>query len=80
VQIGRDPGIALPVRLELIVPPHVKGVTAEPLDVLSDQSTAKLTIRFAGGSGPFNMPLTIRATATRGDDRFVAEAALEVTK
>ncbi len=80
VQIGRGPGATLPVRLDLAIPAHVKGVAAEPVEVPRDQAAAKLTIRFAAGCGPFNMPLAIRATAARGDDRFVAEAAVEVTK
>jgi hypothetical protein len=80
LRIGRGTNLDLPVRVELSASAHIKGVAAEPLDVPTGQATARLTIRFAAGCGPFNMPLTVRATAARGSDRFVAEAPLEVTK
>jgi hypothetical protein len=80
LRVGRSPKLELPVRLELVPPPHVKGVAAEAVEVPADQAATKLTVRFARGCGPFNMPLLIRATAIRGDDRFVAETALEVVR
>ena len=38
---------------------------------------ATLTVHFADAPGPFNMPLTVRATLTDGDP-VVAETKLEV--
>ena len=80
VRVGRGRSAELPLRLELVAPAHVKGVAAETVEVPTDQAAAKLTLRFAAGCGPFNMPLVIRATAARGDNRFVAEAVVEVTR
>jgi len=80
VKVGRGPSINLPVRLELAVPPHIKGVAAEPVEVPASGTTAKMTMRFSPGCGPFNMPLKIRGTAARGEDRYLAEAAIDVVK
>jgi hypothetical protein len=37
-----------------------------------------LTLHFASGAGPFNMPLTIRATATLHGDPVLAETRLTI--
>src|SRR6185436_5303451 len=63
VRIGRGQKAELPIRLELVIPAHIKGVSADPIEVSTDQASASLTIRFATACGPFNMPLLIRAPA-----------------
>jgi hypothetical protein len=79
IRVARTKGIAGPVKVELIVPPHVKGVMAEPVEVAADMDRFNLTVRFAAGPlGPFNMPLTLRATASDGGRPVVGEAILEV--
>ena len=77
VKVGRGKGLAGPIKVELIAPQHLHGVTAEPVVVPADQSAGVLTLHFADAPGPFNMPLTVRATLTDGDP-VVAEAKLEV--
>ena len=66
-----------PVKVELIVPDHIKGVSAQPVTVAADQSQVNLAISFAADCGPFNMPLTIRATTHRGADPVIAETQVE---
>ena len=78
VKVSRGKGLNGPVKVELIVPPHLHDVAAEPVVVPAGQAAGTLTIHFAAAPGPFNMPLTVRATLTDGGDAAVAEAKLEV--
>jgi hypothetical protein len=80
IQIGRGQGVNVPVQIELIVADHIKGVSADPLILATEQKTGTLKIRFSRDPlGPFNMPLIVRATAMKGeDDPVVAEAKLEI--
>jgi len=66
-----------PVTVELLVPTHIRGVTSQPVTISAEQSTLKLTVAFAAKCGPFNMPLTIRATTHRGADPVIAETQVE---
>ena len=77
IQIRRDWTVTSPLKLELVLAPHVRDVSAEPVVVPADVETATFVIRFGSSPGPLNMPLTIRATAERGGDPVVAEAAIE---
>ncbi len=80
VQVGRGQGVKVPVRVELVVPAHIHGVSAEPVTLPADQASGTFTIQFAADyRGPFNMPLLVRATAMKGEnDPVVAEAKIEV--
>ena len=79
VKVSRDKGLNGSVKVELISSEHMHGVSAEPLVVAAEQSAATLTVHFAAdGPGPFNMPLTVRATLTGGGDPVVAETKLEI--
>ncbi|MBN9518244.1 hypothetical protein J0H58_06950 [bacterium] len=73
---GRD--LSGPVRVETVVPPHWSGVTAEELTIAPGSGTGELVLRFAAGAGPFNQPLTLRATLATDRTPVVAEAALDV--
>ena len=80
VKVGRGQGVQIPVRIELIVPRHIKGVKAEPIVLKTDQQTGAIKLKFNEKEiGPFNKPLIVRATADRGSgDIVVAEASLDV--
>jgi hypothetical protein len=80
VTVGRGQGVNVPVRVELVVPAHIHGVSAEPLTLPADQATGTLTLQFAAENrGPFNMPLLLRATALKSPtDPVVAETKVEV--
>jgi hypothetical protein len=78
VEIKRDRTLTAPLKLELVVPPHIKDVAADPVEVAPGQEKATLVLRFGKSPGPFNMPLLLRATAVQGNNPFVGEAPLEV--
>ncbi|WP_202920383.1 PPC domain-containing protein [Urbifossiella limnaea] len=73
---GRD--LTGPVVVEAVVPPHWSGATAEKLTIPAGSGAGELVLRFAPGAGPFNQPLTVRATLAAGRTPVVAEAALDV--
>jgi hypothetical protein len=65
VSIQRHPSLAgRPVRLELALPRHVGGVTAQPVEVPADADKGTLVIEFGGKPGPFNMPVRVVARTT----------------
>lgn len=68
-----------PVKLELVVPAHIQGITAETVDVAGDQSTAELLLEVGDDPGPINMPIRIRATTSdENPDRHIAETKIEL--
>ena len=79
VKVSRDKGLVGPVKVELVLPEQIHGVSAGPVVVAADQSAATTTVHFAPDAlGPFNMPLTIRATLDAAGGPVVAETKLEV--
>jgi len=79
VRIARGKGLAGPVKVELVVAAHLRGVAADPVEVRAEDDRATLTIHFAAeGCGPFNMPIVIRATLLDKGEPVVAETTLEV--
>ena len=79
VNVGRGNGIDGSVRVELIVPSHIRGISSSPAEIPDGESAAKIPIRFtATDLGPFNMPLTIRATARVDGRAYLAEVPLDV--
>jgi hypothetical protein len=79
VQVRRAEGLQGDVKLELVVPAHVRGVTAVPVLISAGQERAVLTVRFAEQpAGPFNMPLLIRATVQGAAPMAFAETKVEI--
>jgi hypothetical protein len=79
VQIRRGPGLQGDVKIELIVPAHIRGVTAEPVVIAAGQERGVLTLHFAQPlSGPFNMPLVVRASLVVGGAVAFAEAKVDI--
>jgi len=80
VQVNRGKGLTGPVKLELIAADHLRGISAEPVVIAADQSTARLAVRFAADvRGPFNMPALLRATLTENGRPVVAETRLTLS-
>ena len=75
-RVARAKGLAGAVKVELVVPVHWLGVTAEPATVPADAQAGELTIRVGKDAPAFNMPATLRATL--GD--AVAEAKVELLR
>lgn len=78
VEIKRDRAVTAPLKLELVVPPHMKDIAADPVEVAPAQSRAVLVLRFGKTPGPFNMPLLLRATALQGTSPLVGESPIEI--
>ncbi|HZY88904.1 MAG TPA: PPC domain-containing protein [Gemmataceae bacterium] len=79
VKVSRAKDLAGPVRVELVLPGHVRGLSAAPVVIPAGRSGATLTLRFGAGTiGSFNMPVVLRATLDTPGGPVVAEAKLEV--
>jgi hypothetical protein len=79
VGVARGKNLRGPVKLELVVPPHLRGISAAPVTVPAKGKTGRLLIRFGSSlKGPYNAPLVIRATCMEGKDPVVGEARLEL--
>lgn len=80
ITIGRARHLTQAVKVEVDVPQHISGVTAEPVQLTEEANSAVLRLAFAEQSlGPFNMPLTIRASTTDPRGHLVtAECPLEI--
>jgi hypothetical protein len=81
VRLKRALGIAGPVSLELVLPGHIKGISAEPTIIAADRDEGVLTIRCADKlPASFNMPVTLRATLMHNGEPLTAEARLDVQR
>jgi hypothetical protein len=80
VKVSRGTDLSGPVKVEVVVPEHWTGVTAEAVTVAAGEQAGEVVLRFARECGPFNMPLTLRATAEAKTTPVTAEAKLEVVR
>ena len=79
VTVGRGQGVAGEVKIDLVAPEHIDCVRASPLQIESHKQSGVLKLKFANGPlGPFNMPLTIRATASVAGAAYTAEKPISV--
>jgi hypothetical protein len=79
VKVSRGKGLTGPVKLELVLPQHMRGVSAAPVVMPADQARATFTLRFASSTlGPFNMPVVLRATLSAKAGSVLAETKLEI--
>jgi hypothetical protein len=82
VRIERAAGLDGDSLVSLAVPAHIHGVRADPVTIPAGQADGRLELQFDGvGCGPFNQPVTIRATTPdeRGNP-VTAEADLIVVE
>ena len=79
VKLGRGQGLDQAARVELVVPKHMQGVHAEPFVIAAGQTSGLLKIRYGKDAhGPFNMPLTVRATVLVNEQPYTAEQKFEI--
>jgi hypothetical protein len=78
IEVRRAKEVSGAVRVELLLPAHIQGTSAEPVTIPADRVSGVMKVRFAAGAGPFNMPLTVRAAVTAASGPVTAEAKLEV--
>jgi hypothetical protein len=78
VRVARTKGLHGDVKLDLAIPPHIRGVSAEPATIAADKDAGTLTIVFAEKMhGPFTMPLVIRGTLMENGSPVIAEAKVQ---
>jgi len=78
VKVVRARDLAGPVTVELRLAGHLRGVAAEPVVIPAEAATGTVRLRFAREIGPFNTPVTLRATHSGRDGTTLAEARLEI--
>ena len=79
VQIKRGQEVAGPVELTLVLPMHMKGLTAAKMTIAAKSDRGELVIQCADKlAGPFNMPVILRATLMRNGEPLIAEVKLDV--
>ena len=81
IQIRRSSRLNdVPVRVELALPKHVRGVAAQPLEVTPATADCELVLRFDQQQlGPWNAPLIVRASTESQADPVIAELSLTVS-
>ncbi|MFO0965689.1 MAG: PPC domain-containing protein [Gemmataceae bacterium] len=81
VQVKRAPDVKGPVKIDLIVPAHIRGVKAAPLELTAGQDEGRLTLQAdVGARDAINMPLTVRATLVHDGRPWTAEVKLDVQR
>jgi hypothetical protein len=79
VRVKRGLGLKGPVTLELVLPSHIKGLTADAATIPADLEQGELLIRCADPlAGPLNMPVVVRATLIHNGDPLTAEARIAI--
>jgi hypothetical protein len=79
VTVGRGQGVSGAVDIDLIAPEHIDCVQSSPLRIEPDQNSGVLKLKFDNGPlDPFNMPLTIRATASVSNAPYTAERLISI--
>ena len=79
LKVARGKDLAGPVKVELVLPEHVRGVKVEPVVIAADQTRGTLALKFDRDAlGPFNMPLVVRATLADASGPVVAETKVEI--
>ena len=79
VRVKRGLGIKGPVTLELVVPPHMRGLAATAATIDPDRDQGELTLRCAEKmAGPLNMPAIVRATLMHNGEPLTAEVKVDV--
>jgi hypothetical protein len=78
VSVRRGKGLKGPVAVEMVVPEHVRGLSAGTLTIGAEQSAGDLMLKFAPGAGPYNMPMVVRAIVRQPSGPVTAEAKLEI--
>ncbi|HXT59216.1 MAG TPA: hypothetical protein VN699_11305 [Pirellulales bacterium] len=78
LRVLRGKSISGPVKLEAIVPSHIRGIAAESVVVPANAEQGVIQLRFDGEVGPLNMPITVRAMMNEDGQAIVAETKFEL--
>jgi hypothetical protein len=80
VSVSRGNDVTSDVKIEAMIPEHWKGITVSPITIPANSTSGELVLTFSTDAGPFNLPLTIKATASGGKSPVSAEAKLDLVK
>jgi hypothetical protein len=78
VHLHRQVGLTGPCRLELVVPEHMRDISAKPVEVEAGGDQADLKLQLGANPGPLNMPLLIRGVSEVDGSPITAEVNLEL--
>jgi hypothetical protein len=79
LRVARARDLTGAVKIELIVPHHIHGISADPLTIPAQSQQAELAIHFARDlHGPINSPLLVRATVMAKGEPVMAEAKVDL--
>lgn len=79
VRIKRGQGVVGPVELDILASAHMRGITAAKVTIAAKDERGTLIVTCAGKlTGPFNMPIIVRATLRQNGEPIVAEVKLDV--
>jgi hypothetical protein len=79
VKIARGKGVEVPVRVEIVSSPTLRGISAEPLILNIDREEATLQIKCGPDIAGFGTGrVVLRATALVGGDPVTAQASLTI--
>lgn len=76
LQIQCDRTVQQNLKIELVIPEHMRDLAAATIEAQPQDGAAKLILRCGPTPGPLNMPLTIRTTSERSGKPIVSEAPL----
>ena len=76
--LQRDSRLTLPAKVEAIIPSHITGIDADAVTLLPTDSQGVLSLQIGPDPGPFNMPITLRATIIENGDPVVAEGMIVI--
>jgi hypothetical protein len=79
IELKRDRSITSPIKLELIVPRHMRDVSAEAVTLPAGTDSGQVRIRLGASPGPFNMPVKLRAMAEKDGSAILGESEIELT-
>jgi hypothetical protein len=80
VSVRRSKGLTGPVKVEVVVPEHIRGVSAQPLTLDAGTTKGTLTLVLGDRPGPFNQPVVVRATLTTLAGPVLAETKVELVQ
>jgi hypothetical protein len=79
LRVARSRGLDGAVQVELIVPAHIRDVKGDRIRIPAGITNGTMPIHFGKDvAGPFNLPLTVRATLIDKGEPVVAEAKVEI--
>jgi len=79
VHVTRGKSLGGPVKVELVLPAHLRSLVADPIVVPANQENGSLSIHFpAHLPGPFNAPVVLRATIMERGEPVVAGTNVDI--